>query len=87
MRLPQNLDLGAAGPLWSDMCAARGQPIELDASSVERIGGLCLQVLVAAQAQWRADGIAFAVINPSAAFADGVRLMGAAEFAPAEGVS
>ena len=87
MRLPQNLDLGAAGPLWSDMCAARGQPLELDASGVERVGGLCLQVLLAAQAQWRVDGIAFAVTNPSAAFADGVRLMGATEFAPAESIS
>lgn len=87
MRLPQNLDLSAAGPLWSDLCAARGQPVELDASSVERIGGLCLQVLLAAQAQWRADGIAFAVTNYSAAFADGVQLMGATEFALAESVS
>lgn len=82
MRLSPVLDLGAAAPLWSSLCEARGRPIEIDASHVERIGGLCLQVLLAARAQWQADGHPFSIVQPSAAFADGVRLMAAADFAP-----
>lgn len=81
MRLPQILDLGAAAPLLSDIVAARGGAIELDASGVERIGGLCLQVLLAARAQWSADGLEFAITNPSAAFVEGVELMGASDLA------
>lgn len=75
MRLPAILDLGAATPLWSQLCAARGAPLQLDASEVERVGGLCMQLLVAAEAQWRADGHAFAIENMSPAYAEGVALM------------
>ncbi|MCL4715900.1 MAG: STAS domain-containing protein [Hyphomonadaceae bacterium] len=82
LRLSPVLDLGAAAPLWRGLCEARGAAIEIDASQVERIGGLCLQVLLAARTQWRADGRSFAIVQPSAAFADGVRLMAAADLAP-----
>lgn len=82
MRLAQILDLAAATPLWSSLCDARGAPLHLDASEVERIGGLCLQVLLAAQAQWRADGVEFSIVSPSAAFSDGLRLMAASDLAP-----
>jgi len=82
MQLRQVLDLGAAAPLWLDVCAARGKPLEVDASGVERLGGLCLQVLLAAQAQWRRDGVAFAIVNPSPSFIEGTRLMGAHDLAP-----
>lgn len=78
MRLPQNLDLGAAKTLHSDFLQARGAPIEIDASEVERIGGVCLQVLIAAAAAWRRDGHEFRVVAPSQAFTEAIRLMGAA---------
>ena len=84
MQLAQTLDLGAAAPLWSEVSAARGQALELDASAVERIGWPCLQVLLAARAQWERDGLAFAIRNPSPAFADGLRLMGAGDLLPSE---
>jgi chemotaxis protein CheX len=84
MKLASVLDLRAAKPLWADIHAARGQPLEVDASQVERLGGLCLQVLLAAQAQWRVDGLAFSIANPSPAFADGVKLMTALDLAPKE---
>jgi len=48
MQLASNLDLAAAKPLWTELVATRAQPIEIDASNVERLGGLCLQVLLAA---------------------------------------
>ena len=85
MQLAPVLDLSAAGPLWFDLCAARGKPIELDASAVERLGGLCLQALLAAEKQWRADGVAFSIVNASQAFAEGVKLMAAQGLAPQEG--
>lgn len=75
MRLVQSLDLSAAAPLWFSLVGLRGAPIDLDASGVERLGGLCAQVLLAAQAGWRADGVAFRIQNPSATFVDSARLM------------
>lgn len=85
MQLAPVLDLSAAGPLWFDLCAARGQPVVIDASAVERLGGLCLQALLAAQSQWRADGVDFSIANASEAFVEGVKLMAAADLAPQEG--
>ena len=87
MRLPQILDLAATAPLASSLLGARGEPLHLDASEVERLGGLCLQVLLAAQVQWRADGVEFSIVNSSAAFAEGVRLMAAHDLAPREAVA
>jgi chemotaxis protein CheX len=80
MRLPQILDIGAAAPLWSELARARGGPIDLDASQVERLGGLCLQVLLSAQAAWVADAAAFRIVNPSAAFIEATRLMAVSDF-------
>lgn len=79
MRLPQILDIGAAAPLWSELSRVRGKSLEVDASQVERVGGVCLQVLLAAQAAWLADGVTFCVVNPSAGFVEATRLMGAAD--------
>ena len=44
------LDLKAAGPLRGALLERRGHPLELDAADVQRLGGLCLQVLLAAAA-------------------------------------
>lgn len=80
--LPRVLDLGAAGPLWSALAGLRGQSLTLDASEVERFGGLCLQVLLAARTAWAGDG--FQIINPSPAFCAGAELMGAANLCGAK---
>ena len=50
------LDMNAAEPLKAELLAKRGQPVTLDASNVERLGGLCLQVLLSAKKTWSADG-------------------------------
>jgi chemotaxis protein CheX len=84
MRLPAILDLKAATPLWNELCAARGQALQVDASAVERLGGLCLQALLAARAQWQSDGLTFAIINPSPAFSDAANLMAPANLTPRE---
>jgi chemotaxis protein CheX len=59
----------------------RGQKLTLDGAEVERLGGLCLQVLIAARNQWRVDGVDFQIVNPSPAFRDGARLMAAEDVA------
>jgi chemotaxis protein CheX len=79
--LPAVMDLKAAAPLRAALLDRRGGALELDGSEVERIGGLCLQVLLAAETTWRADGHAFAVIRPSPALEEGLRLLGAPDLA------
>jgi chemotaxis protein CheX len=77
LALTDCLDLTAAAPLTAELLAARGAPVSLDGSAVRRIGGQCLQVLLAAQAAWATDGLAFEVVNPSPELADCLALMGA----------
>ncbi len=56
-------------PLAASLRAQRGKPVTLDASAVERLGGQCLQILLAAARAWSADGAAFHIASPSSAFA------------------
>ena len=53
-----------------------GRSVVLDASGVQRIGGQCLQVLLAAASAWRQDGYSLAFAAPSPAFEDGLSLLG-----------
>lgn len=76
MQLAPNLDLRAASGLHAEIVAARGTPLHIDASQVERLGGLCAQVLLAAQSAWHAEGNAFSIDNASEAFNDAARLLG-----------
>ncbi|MFN3535871.1 MAG: STAS domain-containing protein [Brevundimonas sp.] len=55
VRLPAALDIRAAAPLRDDLLALRGSDITLDGGEVERIGGLCLQVLISAKKTWALD--------------------------------
>jgi chemotaxis protein CheX len=75
--LPESLDLVAAAPLRDELLRRRGAPLDLDGSAVERFGGQCLQVLLAAQAAWQEDGQPFRLVAPSEALTDGLRALGA----------
>jgi chemotaxis protein CheX len=77
LTLGEVLDLKAAAPLTESLRAHRGQPLEIDATAVRRLGGLCLQALLAAQTSWDAEGTPFAII-PSPEFTEGAALLGAA---------
>ncbi|MES1200258.1 MAG: STAS domain-containing protein [Pseudomonadota bacterium] len=77
--LPAMLDLKAAAALRQELHTHEGAALDVDASKVERVGGLCLQVLIAAAAAWRQAGRAFRIQNPSLAFADDVALLGATQ--------
>ena len=82
MQLPETLDLKAAGPLRVALLEARGASVEIDASQVQRLGGLCLQVLLSAAATWSTDGHNLKISAASPAFAEGARRMGAQALAP-----
>ena len=76
LRLDEVLDLRAARPLLEALRARRGQDLALDASAVRRLGGLCLQALLAAIDAWAADGRRLAFLNPSPGFIDGLERLG-----------
>ena len=80
LALPAVMDLAAAGPLLSELRARRGGALTLDGSEVHRVGGLCLQVLLAADAAWREDGRELR-IEASEALASGLKDLGAAHLA------
>lgn len=78
--LPSVLDIRAAGPLQAEILGLRGQPLTVDASAVDRLGGLCLQVLLSARSTWAADGQPFVVTtgDDSSAFPEQWAAFGAA---------
>ena len=78
LELDPVLDMNAAAPLKSALLERRGQPIEIDASKVQRLGGLCLQLLLAARRSWADDGQPLEIKPRSEAFTDAMRLFGAA---------
>jgi chemotaxis protein CheX len=69
-----------AGELAGQLKDLRGAPLVLDASAVERVSGLGLQVLLSARLTWAADGAAMTVSAPSSAFQDALSLSGARPF-------
>jgi len=71
------LDITAAAPLREQLLALRGGPTILDGSNVERLGGLCLQVLMAARKAWTADGLALRLADPSDALTEHLAVLGA----------
>ena len=54
-QLPSVLDLKVASSLREQFVGRRGSALRVDASRVERLGGLCLQILIAARTAWADD--------------------------------
>jgi chemotaxis protein CheX len=77
LTLPGVLDLRAAAPLKAQLQGHAAAPVELDAANVERVGGLCAQVLIAAAAAWRGADLSFRILNASQAFREDLARMGA----------
>ncbi|WP_297371619.1 STAS domain-containing protein [Acidocella sp.] len=76
LELPAILDLVAAPGLLEAFTGRRGQALVVNGASVQRLGGQCLQVLLAASRAWAADDVPFAVAAPSEEFAANLELMG-----------
>ena len=83
------LDLQAAEPLRAELMSLRGRPLDIDASEVTRLGGLCLQVLMSARKIWAEDGVSLTVNQPSLAFSDQLTAFGEPElhYEPEGGLS
>ena len=79
-KLPENLDLTFAAPLRAHLAALLGQPLTIDASNVQRLGGLCMQVLLAAGIAWGQHGDELRVLNPSDTFISSMKQMGIDDF-------
>ncbi|WP_309629807.1 STAS domain-containing protein [Brevundimonas sp.] len=78
LSLPAVLDLAQAEALKAALLPMRGQSVVIDASRVERLGGLCLQVLISAQQTWASDGHSLKIDDVSREFADQWNAFGAA---------
>lgn len=70
------LDGMATERLASELMRRRGHSLTLDAGQVTFLGALALQLLIAAREQWQADGKPLVISAPSAAFLEGVALLG-----------
>jgi chemotaxis protein CheX len=77
LELPPVMGLTAAAPLAARLVALQGSPVVLEASQVERLGGLCLQVLLSASITWATTNTPFTIHNPSPGFQDAWNLLGA----------
>ena len=77
LTLPSILDIQAAEPLRGEFLALRGQDVEVDASNVERLGALCLQVLISARKTWARDGLTVRIGQTSPSFANQCKTFGA----------
>lgn len=75
LTLAPRLDLTAARPLAGQIAATTGDLI-LDASQVAHLGGLCLQILLAAARQCRAEGRGFVIRDRSDGFEAALRQFG-----------
>jgi chemotaxis protein CheX len=77
LTLPSVLDIKAAEPLRVQLLAFRGQDVVLNASNVERLGALCLQILISAQQTWAREGLTVAIDQTSESFANQWNMFGA----------
>ncbi|KQW82654.1 STAS domain-containing protein [Brevundimonas sp. Root1279] len=85
VQLPAVLDIQQAGPLREQLLGLRGQAVIVDGSAVERLGALCLQVLISAQQTWARDGLSLVIDRASEAFADQWNAFGAPAVASGQG--
>ena len=70
------LDLNEASALRGKLVSMRGSNLKIDASGVERMGTLCVQVLMAAAKTWDEDKLSFTFSKVSDAFQKTMQLIG-----------
>ena len=70
------LDLNEASALRGKLVSMRGNNLKIDASGVERMGTLCVQVLMAAAKTWEEDKVSFTFSKVSDAFQKTMQLIG-----------
>jgi chemotaxis protein CheX len=78
IQLDARLDLRAATVLAGTIRDHDGSPLGIDAGQVQHLGALCLQILLAAAASWRARGLPLSITPRSQAFDAALRQFGIA---------
>lgn len=66
----------AAPGLYAELARHKDDIVVLDASGVEQIGALSMQILVAANKSWSDRGVDFEVVDPSTAFLESAETLG-----------
>lgn len=66
----------AAPELYAQLTAHQADTLVLDASKVEQIGILSMQILVSASKTWSDAGLDFEVVDPSTAFCSSAETIG-----------
>ncbi|MFC3072523.1 STAS domain-containing protein [Shinella pollutisoli] len=70
------LDLNEASALHRQLMGMKGSNVVIDASAVERVGALCVQVLMAGAKTWEEDKLSFTFARVSDAFMKTMQLIG-----------
>lgn len=76
--LPAKLDLSTISALATDLRAAQGGALELDASAVTQLGGLGVQLLGSAARTWREAGHSLTIHPRSDSFDEALTIFGVA---------
>ena len=76
LSLEKVLDLNEATALHGKLMALRGSDLAVDASSVERAGALCVQVLMSAAKSWEEEKHSFSFSKMSDALEKTMQLIG-----------
>ncbi|EKN00118.1 MULTISPECIES: STAS domain-containing protein [Acidocella] len=76
IELPAVMDLVAAPALQEMFLQRRGQDVCLNGAQVQRLGGQCLQVLLAARLAWAAEDHSLTLHSPSEDLITSLELMG-----------
>ena len=76
LTLAARLDLGSVAALAAEFSELTGADLTVDAGQVDHLGALSAQLLVAAQRQWAAEGYQLTFSPRSAAFDDGLAVLG-----------
>lgn len=84
--LPNRLDSSGAAPLMQALLSRRGRSLTLDASGVDLVGALALEVIVAAGRQWEADRQLLSLAHPSERFVASCDALGLCAAAPWKGI-
>ncbi|MDB5551279.1 MAG: hypothetical protein JWL86_1263 [Rhizobium sp.] len=77
LSLEKVLDLNEASNLHGKLMSLRGSDLAIDASAVERVGALCIQVLMSAAKTWEEEKLSFTFSKMSDALTKTMQLIGA----------
>ncbi|WP_051651248.1 STAS domain-containing protein [Brevundimonas bacteroides] len=76
LELPARLDPASLELCLGALKSKRGAALDLDGASVERLGGLGVQLLLSAVRTWREDSQPLRLLSPSAALLTGLSHLG-----------